>query len=152
MRGTIDFRYDFDHDLVIARPKWTLDATAEVMRWYELHAKYFSARFRTPKDLITVNDAFDVTPKVATVWGSYRAKIHQSFIRHSVRVNNNARVRLTTNTSGARYSISTLETSSVEEAIREILAARERIASETREIGPSSMRLLAVADPKARKK
>jgi hypothetical protein len=99
-----------------------------------------------------VNDAFDVAPKVATVWGSYRAKIHQSFIRHSVRVNNNARVRLTTNTSGARYSISTLESNSVEEAIAEILAVRARTESETREIGPSSMRLIAVADPYGAKK
>jgi hypothetical protein len=125
MRGTIDFRYDFDHDIVVARPRWTLDTTAEVMRWYQLHAKYFGGRFHGPKDLIVVNDDFDVAPKVATVWGSYRAKLHETLVRHAVRVNSNARVRLTTNTSGVRYSVSTLEAVSMEEAIAAILAVRE---------------------------
>jgi hypothetical protein len=155
MKGTVDFSYDFDHDLVIARPRWTLNATADVMRWYQLHANYFGARFRAPKDLITVNDAFDVLPKVATVWGAYRAKLHDAFVRHSVRVNNNARVRLSTNTSGVRYSISTLESPSVEEAIAAILAVRATGPTErsgTRDVSSPSVReLTAVADPKAGK-
>ena len=125
IKGTIDFRYEPDHDLVIARPRWTLDTPSEVMRWYQLHANYFKARFSGPRDLITVNDAFDVVPRVATLWGSYRAKLHEAFVRYSVPVNNNARVRLTTNTSGVRYSLSTVEAPSLEDAIGAILAIRE---------------------------
>jgi hypothetical protein len=127
VKGTIDFRYDFDHDVVISRPRWTIDSSSEVMRWYQLHANYFGPRFKGKKDLIVVNDAFDVLPKVATLWGSYRAKLHESFVRFTVPVSNNPRVRLTTNTSGVRYSVSTnsLEAATVEEAVDAILAVRE---------------------------
>jgi len=123
--GTIDFRHDTVNDIVVSRPRWTLDSSVEVMRWYQLYASYFSGRFQEKKDLIVLHDAFDILPKVATLWGQYRAKVHESFVRCSVRVNSNARVRLTTNTSAARYSISALECATIEEAIAAIKGARE---------------------------
>jgi hypothetical protein len=123
-RGTIDFRHDTVNDVVIERPRWTLDSPVEVMRWYQLQASYFVQRFHERKDVIMLNDAFDVTPQVATLWGQYRARLHETYIRFSVRVNNNPRVRLTTNTSGVRYTISSLECDSLEAAIEAILKAR----------------------------
>ena len=102
VRGTIDFRHDAVNDIVVLRARWTLDTPMEVMRWYQMQAGYFGARFQERKDVIVLNDAFDVTPRVATLWGQYRARLHESYIRYSVRVGNNARVRLTTNTSGVR--------------------------------------------------
>ncbi len=123
-KGTIDFRHDAVNDIVIARPRWTLDSAIEVMRWYQMQASYFGQRFHERKDVIMVNDAFDVTPRVATLWGQYRAKLHETYIRFSVRVNNGPRVRLATNTSAARYTISSLECETVEAAIEAILGAR----------------------------
>jgi hypothetical protein len=123
--GTIDFRHDNVNDIVISRPRWALATSVDVMRWYQMHASYFGARFTDKKDVIVVNDAFDVSPKVATLWGQYRARLHETYVRYSVRVSNNARVRLTTNTSAARYSISALECDSVDEAVAAILASRQ---------------------------
>jgi hypothetical protein len=122
--GTVDFRHDTTNDVVITRPRWTLASSVDVMRWYQMHASYFGARFQDKKDVIVMNDAFDVSPRVATLWGQYRARLHETYIRFSVRVNNNARVRLTTNTSAARYSISALETPTLEDAIAAIVGAR----------------------------
>jgi len=141
-RGTIDFRHDATSDVVIQTPRWTLDSPVEVMRWYQMQAGYFGGRFREPKDVIVVNDAFDVTPQVATLWGQYRARLHESYIRFSVRVRSNARVLLTTNTSAVRYSISAVECASVEEAVAAIRGARER-ASESKAISGARPRQTA---------
>jgi len=122
--GTIDFHFDAVNDIVIMRPRWHLETSRDVLRWYELQASYFSARFEHPKDVIVLHDAFDVAPRLAMLWGQYRAKLHETFIRYSVRVHSNSRVRLTTNTSAARYSISALETATLEDAITAIQAAR----------------------------
>jgi hypothetical protein len=124
-KGTIDFRHDTLNDIVIQRPRWKLDSSLEVVRWYQMQAGYFGARFKERKDVIVLNEAFDVTPQVGELWGQYRARLHEDYIRHSVRVANNARVRLATNTSGVRYTVSSLECATLEEAIEAILAARK---------------------------
>lgn len=128
MPGTIEFRHDMVHDIVIARPRWTLDTPADVLRWYQLHVSYFTGRFREKKDVVAMHDAFDVHPKVATLWGQYRATLLGTYVRHSVRVANNARVRMTMNTSAVRYRVSAVEGSSLEDAIEIIRAAREAAA------------------------
>jgi hypothetical protein len=138
--GTVDFRHDTTNDIVISRPRWTLETSVDVMRWYQMHASYFGARFQEKKDMVVVNDAFDVSPRVATLWGQYRARLHETYVRLSVRVNNNARVRLTTNTSAARYSISAVESTTEEEAVAAILGARAAIA---KGVSPSGIRLSA---------
>ena len=143
-KGTIDFRYDPLHEIVVTRTRWTLDSPLEVMRWYQLQAGYFGGRFTERKDVVLLNEAFDVTPQVATLWGQYRARLHESYIRLSVRVGNNARVRLATNTSGVRYTISSIECSSLEEAVEAILATRE---ATTR--SPSSVRLRRSTPPES---
>jgi hypothetical protein len=53
------------------------------MRWYQLHVNYFSARFHEKKDAIAIHEAFDVHPRVATLWGQYRATLLETYVRHS---------------------------------------------------------------------
>lgn len=124
MPGNIEFRHDMELDIVVSRPRWVLDSTVEVMRWYQLHVSYFSGRFREKKDVVAVHDAFDVHAKVATLWGKYRATLLDTYVRYSVRVGNNPRVRLTMNTSAARYRVSAVESPTFDEAVKTILAAR----------------------------
>ncbi len=148
-KGTVEFRYDVDNDVVIATPRWTLASTGDVTRWYQVHASYFGGRFRDPKYLVTVNDAFDLAPGIAALWGSYRAKLHEAYVKSSVSVNSNPRVRLTTNTSGARYGIGALQTNTVDEALAAIAAARVSSAEEAgvRSSRASSLRMPAVSGP-----
>jgi hypothetical protein len=127
-KGTIDFRHDVGSDIVIMRPRWVLDSSLEVTRWYHLASGYFAQRFGEKKDVISVHDAFDVTPQVGALWGQYRARLHEAHVRLSVRVGNNARVRLATQTSSVRYSVSALECPTVEEAIKVILETRAAAA------------------------
>jgi hypothetical protein len=125
MRGVVDFHEEAEHRVVVARARWTLDTPSEVMRWYQLHANYFSARFVGPRDLVSVHDEFDLAPRIAELWGSYRAKLHERWVRFSVGVNTNARVQLTIDTSGARYGVPTAAASSVDQAIQALLKMRE---------------------------
>jgi len=138
MKGTIDFDYRPEVDIVVARPRWVLDSSIEVMRWHQLHANYFKARFNAPKDMVVVNDAFDVTPKVGALWGAYRAKLHQTIVRVSIGVSNSARVRQNTQTSGVRHSIGSLEAASVEEAVAAIVGIRERVSAVVSAVPSSS--------------
>jgi hypothetical protein len=125
VRGGLDFQEQREHHVVVTIARWALDRPSEVMRWYQLHASYLGARFGEPKDLVSIHEAFDVAPKMAELWGSYRAKLHEKLVRFSVGVKSNARVRLTVNTSGARYGIPTAEAATVEEAIAAILGMRQ---------------------------
>ena len=130
VRGTIDFVHDAVNDVVIERPRWVLDSPVEVMRWYQLQAGYFSARFKERKDVVVVYDGFDVTPQVATLWGQYRARLHELYVRHFVRVGGGPRARMATDTSAVRYSISSAEEQTVEKAVAFILRIREQAAKE----------------------
>jgi hypothetical protein len=157
MKGTVEFDYDPRVAIVVARPRWTLDSATEVMRWHQVHANYFKARFRGPKDMVVVNDHFDVVPKVAELWGSYRAKLHQTVVGVSVCVNNSARVRQNTQTSGVRHTIGSLEAASVEEAVAAILAIRDRVSGPQRVAEPhrtrtTNRRLAATQDPATKRK
>jgi hypothetical protein len=137
-KGTIDFRHDVGADIVVMRPRWVLDSTLEVTRWYHLASGYFAQRFREKKDVVSVHEGFDVTPQVAALWGQYRARLNEAHIRLSVRVGNNPRVRLATQTSSVRYSVSALECPTVEEAIQVILKAREAAARPPSGLRPRS--------------
>ncbi len=138
VRGTIDFVHDAVNDVVIQRPRRLLDTPVEVMRWYQLQAGYFSARFKERKDVVVVDDGFDVTPQVATLWGQYRARLHELYIRHFARVGGSPRVRLASNTSAVRYSISAVEKPTVEEAVTFILHARQEATKENEKVSSGS--------------
>jgi hypothetical protein len=153
VRGTIDFQYDFHDDLVIARSRWHLDSSAEATRWYQMHARYFTSRFSRPKDLISVEEEFDVRPDVAQLWGGYFAKLHEGFVRFSVRVKKPE--RLSTPPLGQRHAPSAVEAGTVEQAVAAIGLMRKG----EKKLNPSgvsrrssaSMRLLLDEAPKTPK-
>lgn len=154
MKGILEFQELREHRIVVTRARWTLETPIEVMRWYQLHASYLGARFGGPSDLVAIHDALDLAPRIATLWGSYRARLHERLIRFWVGVNSNARVRLTVNTSGALHDVPTTEAATVEEAIDAIVAMREAKENE-RTISESRLRRLntmpmpfVIAEPK----
>ncbi len=137
--GTVDLRYDFHDDLVFARPRWTLETPADVMRWYELHARYFGARFSRPKDLITIDEAFEVSPGMVPLWERYSTRLHESVVRFSALVSPKGRRQPPA--SGPRPHGRPIEAETVVEAVAAILA-RRTAAGELRT--PSAMRTRAV--------
>jgi hypothetical protein len=123
MAGTIDFRYDREHDIIIATPHWRIATEADVVSWFHQYTSYLSA-FTRKMDFIVVLDDFEVVPTVGSKWGEYRAKLLQKYFRHNFRVHSKRNVKLFVNTSGVRYNISTEEAASVDDAIAAILEAR----------------------------
>ncbi len=124
MSRRIEFEHNRDHDIVIAKPHWKLETEADVEEWYQQYADYMK-RFNRKIDMVIVLDHFDIKPAIGSVFGQYRAKIHQQFTRFNFRVHSTKNVRLFVNTSGARYSVETQEAATVEDAILGILEARQ---------------------------
>lgn len=124
-KGTIDFRYDEEHDLIVATPHWNIETKEDVQQWFGQYEVYMRT-FNRKMDFVVVLDDFTIGPMIGPVWGEYRAKIHQLYTRFNYRVHSSNRVKLFVNTSGARYSVSTEEAATVEDAIEAILEARKR--------------------------
>jgi hypothetical protein len=156
LKGTIDFQYDFHNDLVVARPRWHIDTPAEALRWYQMHARYFTARFSRPKDMIVVEDAFDVAPEIGALWRTYCANLQEeSLVRFSIYVKSRSSLRPTATARGPRHGSGTIETPTVEDAVATIMVLRQRdesmrSSSEMRAVRPSSTQTLGL--PKALKK
>ena len=123
--GTIDFSYDFLHDVVIARPRWTLETAAEVMRWYESHARYFAGRFSRPKDLITIHDAFEVAPQIRSLWQNYEARLQENLVRFAASVMESPAARHARSAGLARDGAAVIVTDTVADAVAAILARRQ---------------------------
>jgi hypothetical protein len=131
--GTVDFQYSFPEDIVIARSRWSIDTPAEVMCWYELHARYLTARFSRSKDLITVQDKLDVSPKVIWLWERYFVRLHEDLLRFSAIVGGKAWSRLAL--AGSR--VDTIESATLADAMAAIRARRKAA------VRPSPMSLIA---------
>ncbi len=129
MPGTIEFKYDREHDLVIADARWSIESEEDVRVWYRQWVDYFEKNFPGRRmDMVVELSQFEIKPAVAAHWGEYRAKIHKQYTRHSDRVHSSSRVRLYVNTSGVRYDASTAEAASIEDGIAGILDARRGAA------------------------
>jgi hypothetical protein len=156
VKGTFDFQYDFRNDVVITRPRWHVDTPAEALRWYQMHARYFTARFSRPKDLVVVEDAFDVAPQVGPLWRTYYGQLQEeSLVRFSICVKSRLSIKATTAPHGARHSSGTIETPTVENAIATIMVLRQRdegarSSGAIRAVRPSSAQTLGL--PRALKK
>jgi hypothetical protein len=125
-KGTIDFRYDASHDIIVATPHWRIETTDDVLTWFGQYEAYMRG-FPRKMDFIVVLDDFEIGPSIGPFWGEYRAKVHQLFTRFNYRVHSNSRVKLFVNTSGVRYNVSTEEAATVEDAIEAIEEARKRL-------------------------
>src|SRR5579859_1178185 len=110
MKGTIEFKYDHANDIVIAIPHWQIDTREHVLSWYNQYEAYMK-RWNRKMDFIVVLDDFVIGPAIGSVWGEYRAKVHQRYTRFNYRVHSNNRVKLFVNTSGVRYNIARRRTS-----------------------------------------
>jgi hypothetical protein len=152
VKGTIDFQYDFHNDLVLAKSRWLVDTPAEAMRWYQTHARYFTARFSRPKDLIAVDDAFDLAPEVSHLWRGYCAKLQESFVRFMIRVKNGSRVQAPASKRAAGHGNGTIEVPTVADALATVLVLRRgeqsaRPSAAMRTVRSSSTQTLGTARP-----
>jgi hypothetical protein len=126
LKGTIDFKYDSENDIVIATPHWNIETKEDVLTWFGQYEAYMK-QFHRKLDFIVVLDDFRIGPSIGVLWGEYRAKVHQRFARFNYRVHSNNRVKLFVNTSGVRYDIATEEAATVEDAVEGIKAARRAL-------------------------
>jgi hypothetical protein len=125
MPGTIDFSYDAAKDIVIAVPKWTIASLEDCEAWFRQWADYLGAYGRKV-DCVVVLDDFHIQPRIAAKWGEYRAKLNNTYFRHSFRVHADPTVKLFIQTSGVRFHAASGEAATVEGAIEGILDARKK--------------------------
>ena len=125
MTGRIDFRYDPVRDIVFAMPHWQIETLDDVRNWYLQYADYFEANFQGRKvDLVLDLADFRIGASIARLWGEYRARMNNTYTRHSYRVSSDPRVALYVKTSGVRYDASTYEAPTEEDAVEGVMAAR----------------------------
>jgi hypothetical protein len=125
VRNEIQFEYDGDHDIVIARPVWHIATEEDCRTWRRQWVDYLEP-FGRKVDCIMVLDDFRVDAEIAAIWGRYRAEINREYIRLSFRVHPDLRVRTFTLTSGIRYDAASAEAASVEAAVEGIIDARQK--------------------------
>ena len=125
MPGTIDFRYDAANDIVIATPKWMIESKADCEVWFRQWADYLS-KYGRKVDCVVVLDDFHVDARIAAAWGEYRARLNNTYFRHSYRVHADPTVKLFIQTSGVRFNAAAGEAPTVEDAVEGILDARKK--------------------------
>jgi hypothetical protein len=125
MAGTIDFTFDAEADVVVARPRWTITSALECEVWFRQWTDYL-APFGRKVDCIIVLDDFYVDQAVAGLWGEYRARLTNEYHRFSCRVRSNWSVRTYVLASGARFGAAVGEAESVEAALESIGKARRQ--------------------------
>ena len=125
MSGTIQFTYDKANDVVVAVPKWTIASQQDCEAWFGEWSAYLSTYGRKV-DCVVVLDDFHIDARIAAQWGEYRAKLNNTYFRHSYRVNADQTVKLFIQTSGIRFNAATGEATTVEDAIAGILDARKK--------------------------
>jgi hypothetical protein len=127
MPGKISFTYDAANDIVVAVPKWTIATEQDCETWFNEWAAHL-ARYGRKVDCIVVLNDFHVDARVASRWGEYRARLNNTYFRHSYRVNADPTVKLFVQTSGVRFKAATAEAPTVEGAIEGILDARAKVS------------------------
>jgi hypothetical protein len=128
MPGKIDFRYDAANDIVIATPKWTIKSKEDCDNWFGEWAAHLS-KYGRKVDCVVVLDDFHIDASIASEWGEYRAKLNNTYFRHSYRVHADPTVKLFIRTSGVRFNAAAGEAPTVEDAIEGILDARKKAKS-----------------------
>jgi hypothetical protein len=125
MTGRIDFSYDAENDVVIARPAWTIATEEDCAIWLRQWVDYLSP-FGRKLDCIIVLDDFHVEARVASKWGEYRARLTNDYHRFSCRVHSDWNVRTAILASGTRHNVAASEAESVMAAMDRIRAARRQ--------------------------
>jgi hypothetical protein len=128
MPGTIEFTYDAAKDIVIAVPKWNIETKEDCEIWYTQWEAHLS-KYGRKVDCVVVLDDFHIGPRIASAWGEYRAKLNNTYFRHSFRVHADPTVKIFIQTSGVRFNAAAGEAATVEGAIEGILDARKKSGS-----------------------
>ncbi len=123
MIGTVDFKYDVRNDVVIATPRWHMETAEDCRIGFGQCDDYFR-QFPRKIDVIFVFDYFTMSGNVMTLWGEYRARMIENYIRISYRVNPKMLVSIASMTSNAKYKTPNREAKSVEDAIAALKAER----------------------------
>ena len=131
MPGTIDFKHDVANDIVIAVPKWTIESKEDCEIWFGQWAAGLS-KYRRKVDCVVVLDDFHVDAQIASAWGEYRAKLNNTYFRHSFRVHADPTVKFFIQTSGVRFNAASGEAPTVADAIAGILDARRKASATPR--------------------
>ena len=82
--GNIRFEYQAQNDIYVIYPCCALITEDDCRAWFETYDAFFRPLGRRV-DCILVLDMFSVGPGVSQVWQQYRARIHASYTRHTVR-------------------------------------------------------------------
>jgi hypothetical protein len=125
MSGKIQFTHDKANDIVVATPNWTIASQQDCEDWFNEWATYLSG-YGGKVDCVVVLDNFHVDAQIAADWGEYRAKLNNTYFRHSYRVHADQTVKLFIKTSGVRFNAATGEAATVADAIAGILDARKK--------------------------
>src|SRR5690242_12661969 len=112
MPGQIQFTHDTANDIVVAVPKWTIASREDCEAWFREWAAHLST-YERKVDCVVVLDDFHVDPRIAAEWGEYRAKLNNTYFRHSYRVHADPTVKLFIQTSGVRFNAATGEATTV---------------------------------------
>ncbi len=128
MPGRIEFTHDKANDIVVAVPKWTIASRQDCEAWFAEWDAYLS-KYGRKVDCIVVLDDFHVDAQIAADWGEYRARLNNTYFRHSYRVHADQTVKLFIQTSGIRFNAATGEAATVEDATAGILDARKKAGS-----------------------
>jgi len=126
MAGTILFDQDKLNHIIIAKPKWNVETTEDCEIWYQQWQDYL-IKFDEKIDIVVDLNEFKVAPKIAEVWGEYRAKLNNNFFRFSYRVNPDLMTGIFIKTSGVRYHAATKEANSIASAIIAIKEERKKL-------------------------
>ncbi len=125
MKGTIDFEYNADNDIVIATPHWKIETLEDCEIWYNQWVDYIS-KYNRKMDVIMILNDFNVNASYSVEWGHYRVKVLKEYTRYTYRINPNLSTGIFIKTSGARYNASTNEANSLEAAIEAIMEDRKK--------------------------
>ena len=127
MPGQIRFKHRVAIDVVIAHVDWTIETEADFAPWYAEYRDYLGALGRKV-DLVLELTNFRVSPRVATAFGEYRARVLREFVNRSYRVNQGPREKTYMYTSSAIHGAPSNDFETVELAIAALLADREQSA------------------------
>ncbi len=123
--GTLKFTYRAHLDYLIAKVDWSLETEDDVLVWTEQYRTYFTAHFDRKVDLILELSDFQVSPRIGTFFGKYRAQILGDFTRRSYRVNQAPRERTFMYTSSALHGAAANHYTTIEAAVEALLADRK---------------------------
>jgi hypothetical protein len=127
MAGTVDFRHDVRNDIVVCTPHWTMETAEDCRAGFKQCDDYFSQFYRKI-DVVFVLDDLKISGDMIGVWGEYRTKMVDNYIRYTRRVKPTMMVNIAVmlSLSGAKNKNPNGVADSVEAGIAEIKADRAK--------------------------